>query len=376
MTHIPSQGPNLPPWQQGPGLGGFVGLAGIIVGLVSLGSVLTASLAAGVAAIAAIIAIGAVAIDAARKDAPTVSLVLLGISAAWAAFSGLIVFSWHWLAFTPALAVLDALFVAALAAGAWKKLATWAKALAALFAAAVALAVVAVPRPPGGEGPLDTAEKWKIDVEVADAADATPLEGARVLCGTVMQWEKALSLADTAARTTDATGRTETWEFEDDPRLKIAICNVWKDANAGNAGYPLATQIVPVLAGGGEFKLRFALAENPHPDTAFLTFDLSGTYQHEWYYLTFEVWDGEPQGAVRDATGPQPIMRKEWSELRGAGFTLSTADAARDLTVRYRYEGPSGPDLGPPYSETRNLHVGSIEAGTRRRVAVTIPAGQ
>jgi len=348
-----------------------------MLGILSLGSVFAVSLVAGVATIVALLVIVVIAIDAMRKNnVPMPGLVLIWVSAAWALLNGAVTFYWHWLAFTPTIWVLDALFVVALAAGIWKKLSGWAKALAALFAASVAVAAYVVPRPPGGEGAFDTTEKWKIDVQVTDGADQTPIEGASVLCGTVMQWQASLAIDNAAARISDRNGATGTWEFEDDPRLKIAICSVWKDANDGNAGYPVESQIVPVLQGGGEYKLTFALAENEHPDTAFLGLDLSGNYEHEWYYLTFEVWDGQPSVPFGDQTGPQPIVRKEWRDLRSAGFVLRSVDAGRNLALRYHYEGPSGPELGPPYNEVESLYVGPIPTGTRRRVALTIPSRQ
>jgi hypothetical protein len=273
--------------------------------------------------------------------------------------------------------VLDGLFIAALATGAWAKLKAWTKALAALAAATLVTATMLLPRPPGGEGPMDTAEKWKIDVDVTDSADNTPLEGERVLCGTLMPWDGALTLEDTSARTTGREGRVDTWEFEEDPRLKIVVCNVWKDADDGNAGYPVATQIVPAPAGGGEYQFHFALKEHPHPDTAFLALDLTGSYASgSWYSLKFEVWEGEPQGYVGSTEGPQPLARKTWQELKG-GFSLSAAQAANGVTLRYSYEGPApGDGLAPPYNEVQSIPVDPIPAGTRRRVALRIPANQ
>jgi len=70
------------------------------------------------------------------------------------------------------------------------------------------------------------------------------------------------------------------------------------------------------------------------------------------------------------------LLRKPWSALRGAGFTLPAADAQNALTLRYRYEGPSGPELGPPYSETQTVPIGPIAGGARRTVTLTIPAQQ
>ncbi|MDZ4868199.1 MAG: hypothetical protein SGI91_12840 [Alphaproteobacteria bacterium] len=365
---VPQPGPDIT-------MGGVLGLGGGVLGLVALGIAFEASVWAGaVLLVAAVVAVFFAVLAGSNAERVTPPVALLLAAAVWSLLAGLIVFEWHWLAFTPAAWVFDALFVAALVAGAWKNLKAWAKFLAALTAAALVTATMVVPRPPGGDGALDTVEKWTVDVEVADKADGTPLEGARVLCGTVMQWDGALALADTMARTSGRDGKVETWEFDEDPRLKIVICNAWKDANDGNAGYPAQTQVVLAPAGGGEYKLSFALDETAHPDTAYLTFDLSGAFAEQpWYYLTFEVWDGEPQSGFGDRTGPQPIARKQWGEIRGGGFTLPVADAARDLTLRYRYEGPNGPELGPPASEEHTLQVGPIAAGSRRRLSLTIP---
>lgn len=371
--------PHTPQPQPLPDLtaGGLVAGVCLIGGVISLAIGFEASVLAGATLLGgAVIAVFFLYLVSTATSARTnVAQALLLGAAAWSLFAGLVVFDWHWLAFTPAAWVFDGLFVAALVAGGWKALASWAKFFAALTAAALVTATAVLPRPPGGDGALDTVAKWKVTVDAADAADGAPLEGARVLCGTVMQWQSALTLADTDARTTGRDGRAGTWEFEEDPRLKIVVCNVWKNANDGNAGYPPQTQIVPAPAGGGEYELHFALSETAHPDTAFLTFDLSGAFAEQpWYYLTFEVWDGAPQGAARDTTGPQPLARKGWNELRGAGFTLHASDAGRDLTLRYAYEGPSGPDLGPPAYETRTIDIGPIAPGTRRRVALTIPS--
>jgi hypothetical protein len=356
---------------------GFAALGALVFAGFSIASVFAASLAAGVATLLAVAVVVLVTAMVAHKERHlTPALVLLCLSALWAGLSGTIVFDNHWLAFTPAVWVLNGLFVAALAAGAWAKIAGWVKALAALFSASLVVAAMLLPRPPGGEGPFDTAEKWKIDIEVTDKADGAPLEGALVLCGTVMSWENALTLADTMARTTDRAGRVETWEFDEDPRLKIVICNAWKNADEGNAGYPAQSQIVLAPAGGGEYRLQFPLDENAHPDTAFVTVDLSGTYnQHNWYTLVFEVWRGEPQGYAGAREGPQPLARKSWSELRASGgFTLSAGDASHDLVLRYHYEGPGGEGLVPPYNEVRVVPVGTVPGGARRRLSLTVPA--
>jgi hypothetical protein len=160
---------------------------------------------------------------------PMVPLGFLAAGAVWTACSGFIVFEYHWLAFTPTAWVMNVLFVLALVTGAWSRLEAWARWLSALAAAALVVATYVLPRPPGGEGAWDTAEKWKVDVSVVDAADDAPLSGARVLCATVMQWEDAVELGDGAARTTDSDGNVDTWEFEDDTRLKIVLCSAWKN---------------------------------------------------------------------------------------------------------------------------------------------------
>ena len=370
--------PTNPNQGAGAAMLGFGTLIGLVFAGVSVASVFAASAFAGGAVILIIAAIVLIAALVGLKEQHlTPALALLGLSALWAAFGGTIVFDNHWLAFTPAAWVLNALFVGALVAGAWAKLQAWARALAVLLALSLATATVVLPRPAGGEGPLDTAEKWKIDIDVADKAEGAPLQNALVLCGTVMQWESALALADTMARTTDRAGRVETWEFDEDPRLKIVICNVWKNPNDGNAGYPAESQIVLAPAGGGEYQLHFALSENAHPDTAFVTVEASGSFeQHPWYTLDFELWAGEPQGYPGARDGPQPLLRKPWAELRGGGFTLSAADAQRDLTLRYHYEGPGGEGLVPPYNEVQAVAVGPVAGGARRRVLLNVPSMQ
>ena len=381
MSNIDNRNRNLPTDpNQGAGgaLLGFGALIVLIFAGVSVASVFAASVFAGGAVIFVVAVIVLIAVIVALKEQhPTPALVLLGLSALWAAFGGAIVFDNHWLAFTPAAWVLNVLFVGALVAGAWAKIAGWLKALAALLALSLVTATVLLPRPPGGEGPLDTAEKWKIDIDVADKAEGAPLAGAFVLCGTVMGWETSLALADTMARTTDRGGRVETWEFDEDPRLKIVICNAWKNANDGNAGYPAESQIVVAPAGGGEYRLHFALGENAHPDTSFVTVEASGGFERQsWYTLEFELWAGEPQGYFGQREGPQPLIRKSWSALRGGGFTLSAGDGQRDLTLRYHYEGPGGEGLVPPYNEVRTVPVGAVPGGTRRRHELTVPAMQ
>jgi hypothetical protein len=343
----------------------FAGALGLLVLFASsAAAVFAASIIAG-AAVILVIALTAIiaAVVYRKQQRVTVSLVLLGLSALWAALGGIIVFKTHSLAFAPAAWVLNVLFAAALLS-VWSTINTWLKALAALFAFALFTATVFLPRPPGGDGPLDTAEEWSIDVEVKDD-HGEPLQGALVLCGTVMRWKYALGLDEALIRETDRHGRVPTWKFIEDPRFKIVICNASKTANDGNAGYPPVTQFVLSIAGGGESKLDFALVENPHLDIAFLELDLSGDYGQRWFILQFELWAGEGSA--------QPFQTKAWNELRGNGFAIPAATATQDLHLRYHYEGPGGEGLVPPYNELRTIHLGAIEPGTRKRLSLRIP---
>lgn len=343
----------------------FMGALGLLFFFASsAAAVFAASVTAGAAvilvtALTAIIA----AVVYRKEERVTVSLVLLGLSALWAALGGIIVFKTHLLAFAPTAWVLSALFAAALLS-VWWTIDTWLKALAALFAFALFTATVVLPRPPGGDGPLDTAEEWSIDVEVKDD-HGEPLQGALVFCGTVTKWDYVLKLDEALIRETDRHGRVPTWEFKEDPRFKIAVCDAWKNANDGNAGYPLASQIVVSIGGDGEYKLDFALVENPHLDIAFLELDLSGDYQQPWFTLNFQLSEG--QGSA------QPFQTKAWNELRGSGFAIPAATATQDLHLRYHYEGPGGEGLVPPYNEVRMIHLGAIEPGTRKRLSLQIP---
>jgi len=385
MANINNSNRNLPrdPWQGADGaLLGFGGLAGLAVIATSMASVFGASVLAGVwilLALAVFLVVLWFVVRSAQR--PKVALALLAAGTIWTACFGFIVFDNHWLAFTPATWVLDGLFIAALVSGAWATLNAWARALAVLSALALVTATKVLPRPPGGDGPGDTAEKWTVDVDATDSADGTPLEGARVLCGTALPWEMVkegnFNVKDTSARITDRTGRVDTWEFDEDPRLKVVVCTVWKPADDGNAGYPSMTQVSALVGTLSEEHLHFVLMENPHPDTAFLALDLTGSYASgSWYTLKFEVWEGEPQGYVGSADGPQPLARKAWQELKG-GFSLSAAQAANGVTLRYSFEGPApGDGLGPPYNEVQTIPVDPIPAGTRRRVALRIPANQ
>jgi hypothetical protein len=230
-----------------------------------------------------------------------------------------------------------------------------------------------LPRPPGGDGPLDTAKQWSVDVDVVDE-NQQPLEGALVLCNAVLSWKTDLGLSETFAKQTDQEGRIPTWEFDEDPRLKVVICSVWKNSDDGNAGYPPETQFVISPLGGGEYELHFTLTENPHPDVAFLTLDLSGDYEQAWYTLQFELWSSEPVGYFGSRDGVQPLQSKSWSELRGNGFTIPADIAALELRLRYFYEGPGGEGFVPPYSEIQTISLGAIAAGTRNRLNLIIPA--
>ena len=163
---VPQPGPDIT-------IGGVLGLGGGVLGLVALGIAFEASVWAGaVLLVAAVVAVFFAVLAGSNAERVTPPVALLLAAAAWSLLAGLIVFEWHWLAFTPAAWVFDALFVAALVAGAWKNLKAWAKFLAALTAAALVTATMVVPRPPGGDGALDTVEKWTVDVEVADKRTA------------------------------------------------------------------------------------------------------------------------------------------------------------------------------------------------------------
>lgn len=372
--------PVRPPVNPNEGAGAVLIVGGALASLLfaglSIAAVFAASNFAGGALIVVVAVLGLLARQVLRSERPSVvALALIVLAGLWAVFAGYFVFKWHWLAFTPAVWVLNLLFVGALLAGAWRTLKAWAKALTAIFFLSLVTATIVLPRPSGGDGALDTTEEWKINVAVVDEADNMPLENARVLCGTVMRWKGRLKFGDTGARLTGSDGRA-TWEFDEDPRLRIVICTVWKDANEINAGYPAESQALAAPAGGGEYDLTFTLTENLHPDTAFLALDLSGAYQQAWYYLDFEVWRGEPLGEFAARDGPQPLTRRQWQQMPGRGFTLDADDTQSALSVRYRYEGPAGSFPAPPYSEIRTIDVGPIPGGTRRRVALSIPAEQ
>lgn len=283
-------------------------------------------------------------------------VVLLIIAAVWAGMIGFVSFWMHWLAFTPALWVLSALFVVAFLA-AWRALTGFLRFLAALLAASLIAAAVVLPRPPGGEGPLDTAEEWTVDVRVTDA-NREPVPGASVLCGAVLSWETVLRPGSIAARETRDDGRIETWQFHEDPRLKIVICNAWKDAGEANAAYPLATKMVYSIKGGGEHKLEFTLKEDAHPDIAFLVVDRVG--EHGPSRLRVDLLaDGEK------------LQSKTGSELTGGGFTIPAALARRNLSLFFDYTGSNGGWV-LAYREDGAVPVGPIPAGTRKKVTLRI----
>ena len=376
MSYINSSNRNLPnnPYEGAGSTLLLLGSLALLVYLISSGAaVFAASLTAGIAVILVIAVSAALSIPVYRKHGwKSLSFVLLLSSGVWGALGGVIVFKNHWLAFTPTAWVLNGLYIAALVSGAWLALNSWLKVLAALLAVSLVTATALLPRPPGGEGLLDTAKEWSIDVSVVDE-NHQPLDEASVLCGAVMSWEKALKLPATIARQTDREGRIPTWEFNEDPRLKVVICSVWKNANDGNAGYPSVTQFVLSPLGGGKYELHFTLDENPHPEVAFLTLDLSGDYEQSWYTLQFELWPSEPVGYFGSRDGPRPRQTKSWSQIRGNGFTIPVGVAAQDLYLRYFYEGPNDDGFGPPHSEVRTISVGSIDLGTSRRLQLTIP---
>lgn len=357
----------------GPGMLVLAGLGVLIYFVASGAAVFAASTAAGVAVLLVVAVCATLGVAVHRLTGwKSWSLMMLVATILWALLTGAVVFKNHWLAFTPSAWVLNGLYFAALVSGVWSRVSGWLKALAALLGTALVTATLVLPRPPGGEGPLDTAEKWRIDVRVVDEHDQ-PLENACVLCGAVMSWQRTLGLSSTLARTTDADGQIPTWEFDEDPRLKVVICSVWKNASDGNAEYPAATQFVVAPRGGGEYELTFQLTENPHPEVSFLTVHVAGEYQQAWYTLQFELWDEEPVGYFGSRDGPQPPQKKSWHDLRGGGFAIAAELARHDLRLRYFYEGPGGPGLVPPYSEVRTVPVGPIEPGTRRDVRLIIP---
>lgn len=362
-----------PQEDMGAGMLGFAGLGVLIYFLASGAAVFAASTAAGLAVLFVVSVCVGLTVAIHRKTGwKSWSIVLLAATILWALLSGMVVFKNHWLAFTPSAWVLNGLYIAALVSGVWSMVGGWLKALAALLGVSLVVATIVLPRPPGGEGPLDTSKKWKIDVRVVDEQNQ-PIENARVLCGAVLSWQRTLQLSSTMARTTGADGQIPTWEFDEDPRLKVVICTAWKNATDGNAEYPSATQVVFSPQGGGEYQLTIQVTENPHPEVAFLTLQLAGEYQQAWYTLQFELWDEEPAGYVGSRDGPQPFQKKPWHDLRGGGFAIPADLARYDLRLRYFYEGPGGPGLVPPYSETRIIPVGPIEPGTRRQVRLTIP---
>lgn len=356
----------------GEGFLGLVALGVAIYFLASGAAVFGASPTAGSAVLFVIAVCVMLSVAVYRKSGgKSWPFVLLMAAILWALLGGAIVFQNHWLAFTPAAWVFNSLYVAALISGAWTTVSAWLKVLAGFMAVSLVAATMLLPRPPGGEGPGDTNKQWKVEVQVFDE-QGQPLENARVLCGAVMSWERTLGLSSTQARTTDAAGKIPTWEFDEDPRLKVVICSVWKNATDGNAEYPSVTQFI-LAPQGGEYSLDFRLTENPHPEVAFLTVQPTGNYEQNWYTLQFELWAGEPVGYFGSREGPQPWQKKSWQDLRGGGITIPANLAHQDWKLRHFYEGSGGPGLVPPYSETRTVTIGPISPGTRRHIRLTIP---
>lgn len=377
MTNVGSHNQNLgrdPNQGMGAALLGFGGIAVLIFLATSAVAVFQASFAAGAVVVLVIAVSAALAIAVYRNQKRvTASLTLLGLAALWAAVAGTVVFKHHLLAFTPAAWIFNVLFVAGLLSGAWSSINVWLKTIAALLALSSVTAILLLPRPRGGEGPFDTAEEWRINVEVKER-EGGPLQSASVFCAAVMKWKYELSFAPTLARETDRDGRIPTWEFKEDPRLKIVICNAWKTPNDGNAGYPPASQLVVSIASGGEYKLDFELVENPHPDLAFLTFDLSGDYDNGPYALQFELWSGNPVGYFgQHESSAQPFQTKSWQELRRGGFAIPSEVATQDMQLRYHYQGTDREGYILNYNETRTIQVGAIEPGTRKRLDLRIP---
>ena len=362
-----------PQEDMGGGLFVLAGLGVTVFLLASGAAVFAASTTAGVAVLLVVAVCGTLGVDVYRKTGwKSWRFTLLIAAIVWALLGGVIVFQNHWLAFAPAAWVLNGLYVAALFSGVWTTVNGWLKALAGLTAVSLVVATCVLPRPPGGEGPGDTNKQWKVEVQVV-GQDDQPLENALVLCGAVMSWERTWGLSSAQARPTDSDGRIPTWEFDEDPRLKVVVCTVWKNATDGNAEYPSATQFIFSPQGGGEYQLSFKLTENPHPETAFLTLHPTGQFEQAWYTLQFELWAGEPTGSFGSRDGAQPWRRKSWHELKGGGFTIPADLALQDWRLRYFYEGPGGPGLVPPYSEVRTVEIGPIEPGTRRQIRPTIP---
>ena len=169
MSFINSSNRNLP---QNPNEGAGVALlamgslALLIFCISSVAAVFTASLVAGSALIGLLVTSAVLGIPVYRRHGwKSLPLALLILSGLWGALSGVIVFKNHWLAFTPAAWVLNGLYIAALLSGVWSAVNAWLKVLAALFAVSLVTATALLPRPPGGEGPLDTAKEWQIDVD-------------------------------------------------------------------------------------------------------------------------------------------------------------------------------------------------------------------
>jgi hypothetical protein len=364
--------------QSGSAIGVFL-LFGAIPLVLSLGFVYTASTVTACIVIAAICANSLLAWRTYREqlDSMSPAVVLLIVGALWAAITGLVVFEWHWLAFTPAAAVWDALFVLALIIGAWREIGGLLRAFSALTAIVAVAGTIFLPRPAGGEGAFDTANEWKVKVGVSNT-EGTPIEAASVLCGTVLKWKQALHTSRAAARLTDAEGTAPEWEFHEDPRLKVVLCEAWKPQTDGNAEFPRKTGAILSIIPKKDYELKIELEEAPHPDRSFVVVDVTGDYARGWYTLAFELWDSVPDESTGRGEGNSHLIQtKSWAELRESGFSVPSTVADRPLYLRYAFEGPSrtpDPDgFGPPYTETRVLRVPTVPPGGRVHMQIRIP---
>lgn len=353
-------------YQRGPAADGavfgfFGAIAGLIVAATAVFAAFGASMAAGWAVVLAA-AVSAVLLVAARRVSAPVSMVVLDAAAlSWALASGDIVFRLHWLAFTPTAWVWDAVMLAALVVSLRSSVADWLTWLAAISVGVAIVATAVLPRPPGGEGPGDSAEEWTVRVTVHDDQDR-PLAGAKVLCAAVMTWEHEITDPKFAARETDEDGAVGEWKFSEDRRLKVVLCTASKETNSGNAGYPAQLKVLASIVGGGEYDVTFALTENPHPDVAYVIVKPTGDFNRDWYGLRFDVLI---DGQVYASGG--------WPALRGSGFSLPASAEGHDVAVRYHFEGPGGSGLVPPYEELDTVALSGVSGGSRTSLEIRIP---
>jgi hypothetical protein len=364
--------------QHDPGAGAvfLVGIGAVVASIASLVELFSASMLAGVVALIYIAAAGALLLRLHLKfpQELTIPKLLLAASLACAVWGGAAVFYFQWFSFTIAEWIVTGLYVAGLAAGALAAFETLWRILAILLAAAMVTAILVLPIPRGGEDASDEANHWSVTVHVTDENGA-PLKDALAHCGIVMSWERELELDLTAAQSTDAAGKAGPWSFTEDRRLKAVICNALKNGNDGNAGYPMKSGLL-LAPHQGENELPISLTENPHPDTAYLAVELESDPGVSWYYLDFELWNGSPEGIpfqTKYEGDPQPIAQKSWNDLRGSGFAVPADQAAQDLYLRLKYEGPSSTDLAPPKVEFRTYQLGALDPGGRRGIRVAIP---